>query len=390
MLPAGEPLLPCNHVHPPIASPAPTAENGREERTGTGSCIAFDAMESGESTEPKFANPMESPTAASVRHDLAATADGVRWRWWGLAGGIALAVVDTLAMGMIGVTFEVNGRDATLLVGSYFGVSFAVLGFLLGYVVEGRRRDRRAAALIQSQAETIQQARARLAQSEKLSALGQLAAAIAHEVRNPLAVIRSAAQGLGESAVPGDEEARRALSFIITEIDRLNNVISSLLAFARPLQLRPQAVHVHELLERALLLTGDELAAKSVRVDREEKNHLPAVSVDADLISQVLVGLLANATEAVPAGGQVSLQTRVADETVEIDVSDNGPGVPAELRERIFEPFFTTRARGTGLGLSIARQIVEAHCGRITVAERNGGGACFRVSLPLAGSPRAA
>ncbi len=311
--------------------------------------------------------------------------DGLgRWPWWGAAAGLLTGLGDALALAWLGVGFGVNGRDATLLVGAYFGLSFALLGFLLGAVVEGRRRDQRAARVIREQMEAINAARARLAQSEKLAALGQLAAAIAHEVRNPLAVIRSAAQDLGEAIPAADAAARRASTFITAEIDRLNSVVNSLLAFARPLQMQPGPVAVHDLFERALLLARDEMAAKQVRVQRDEPPDLPPVTADADLISQVLLGLLANATEAVPAGGEVALQARAVDGAVEIDVADSGPGIPAELRERIFEPFFTTRPRGTGLGLAIARQIVEAHVGRIEVGDRPGGGACFTLRLPAA------
>jgi signal transduction histidine kinase len=329
----------------------------------------------------------ESPPAAAAAHRTAtANTDGAlrRWRWWGAGVGLLTGLGDALILGAFGVRFEMNGHDATLLVGGYFGLSFALLGFLLGSVAAARRRERAATALIQTQTEAITATRARLAQSEKLAALGQLAAAIAHEVRNPLAVIRSAAQGLGEAVPAADQDARRASAFITAEIDRLNNVIASLLAFARPPQLQPRAVAVRELFDRGLQLTAHELAAKHVRVQRHEPADLPAVQVDADLISQVLVGLLANAVEAVPSGGEVSLQARAVDGAVEIDVADSGPGVPLDLRERIFEPFFTTRARGTGLGLAITRQIVEAHVGRIEVGERIGGGARFTVRLPVA------
>src|SRR5262249_57495991 len=106
-------------------------------------------------------------------------------RWWGLLGGLLLGASDTLTVRALGITFVINGRDATLLVGAFFGTSFALLGFLVGYVVEGRRRDREAAALIRTQVETIAAARARLAQSEKLAALGQLATAIAPHGPNP-------------------------------------------------------------------------------------------------------------------------------------------------------------------------------------------------------------
>jgi len=307
-----------------------------------------------------------------------------RARWWGAAAGIVVAVIDTLTVSAYGVRVEMNGNDVSWLVGAWFGSSSAILGFLAGYVVEGRRRDRRQAETIRAQSEAIAATRARLAETEKLAALGQLAAAVAHEVRSPLAVIRSAAQGLAESLPRHDEEARRAYSFITAEIDRLGNVINSLLAFARPLRVEARAVSVHELFDRALLLAREGLDGKALRVQRDEPAALPAVRADGDLICQVLLGLLANAAEAAPSGGEVALAAVAADGAVEIAVTDSGPGVPPELRGRIFEPFFTTRPRGTGLGLAVARHIVEAHGGRLDVGERAGGGARFTLRLPAA------
>ena len=299
-------------------------------------------------------------------------------RWWGAAGGIALAVVDTAIMVMLGVTFKMNGHDVSALVAVSFGSSLAFLGFLLGYASEAR-------ALIQAQLEALNAGRARLVQTEKLAALGQLATAIAHEVRNPLAVIRSAAQGLGETVPPDDAEAARACAFITAEIDRLASVVSSLLEFARPLHLEPRAVSVRDLFDRAALLAEGELAAKGARLGRAESPGLPAVKADPDLLSQVLLGLLANAAEAVPFGGDVTLAAHARDGAVELVVEDSGPGIPAELRDRVFEPFFTTRPRGIGLGLAVARQVVEAHGGRIEAGERPGGGARLTVRLPSAG-----
>ena len=305
-------------------------------------------------------------------------------RWWGLAAGLVGALFDTGAMAALGITFQMNGRAVGWLVTLVIGSSYGLLGFLLGLLVEARRRDRRAAETIRAQSEAIAATRARLAQSEKLAALGQLAAAVAHEVRSPLAVIRSAAQGLAESLPAQNAEAQRAYAFITAEIDRLGSVVNSLLAFARPLRVEPAPVSVHELFDRALLLAHDELAAKALRVRREEAVALPAVRADSDLICQVLLGLLANAAEAAPRGGEVGLAAAAVDGTVEVAVADSGPGVPPDLRTRIFEPFFTTRPRGTGLGLAVARQIVEAHGGRIDVGDRPGGGACFTIRLPAA------
>lgn len=308
----------------------------------------------------------------------------LRWRWWGAAAGLATGLFDAAGMAALGVSFEANGHDVTFLVGAYFGVSFAVLGYLLGFTVEARRRDRRNAELLRAQMESLDAARAKLVESEKLAALGQLAAAIAHEVRNPLAVIRSAAQEVTEAIPASDAEGRRACSFIGAEIDRLNGVISSLLAFARPLRLAPRPTPVSELFDGVVRLARLEPDGGGVRVQQRIAPGLPEVRADAALIRQVLLGLVSNAVESMDGRGEVSLEAEARNGTIELAVADSGPGVPVELRGRIFEPFFTTRERGTGLGLAVARQIVEAHGGTIGVAERPGGGARFAIELPAA------
>jgi signal transduction histidine kinase len=304
-------------------------------------------------------------------------------RWWGLAAGVLLAAVDTVIAVALGFTFEIGGHDATVLAGLFFGLSYALLGFLVGYVAEGRQRDRAAAAVIQAQSEALQATRTRLAQSEKLAALGQLATAIAHEVRNPLGIMRSAAQGVLEAAVTPEPETVRACTFIIDEIDRLSNVVTSLLAFARPLQIRQRRVPVDDLLSRTEALAREEYG-DAVRIVRDGSLRVPDVHGDPDLVCQVLLGLVANAVEASPPGAEVRLGVSAGDDAVELAVVDGGPGVAPEVRERIFEPFFTTRERGTGLGLAVARQIVEAHGGTIGVGDEPGGGARFTVRLRAA------
>ena len=310
-----------------------------------------------------------------------------RSRWWGALAGVVFALFDVYLLTLLGLRFDLAGRDVIWLAWIWFGSSFAILGWLVAAQIESRRRERNAARIIREQAEAIQATRARLAQNEKLAALGQLAAAIAHEVRNPLAVIRSSAQNLSESA-SRDEEAARACSFIIAEIDRLARVVNSLLAFARPVRVEARAVAPAELVERAALLAGDDLEAHRIRFRREIAPGLPAVNADPDLLCQVLLGLLANATTAAGEAGEVALEARTIDGDVELAVADSGPGVPAELRGRIFDAFFTTRPKGVGLGLAVAREIVTAHGGRIDVGERPGGGARFAVRLPVAaGAP---
>jgi two-component system sensor histidine kinase HydH len=311
-----------------------------------------------------------------------------RLRWVCAALGALAGIADTLAFKWLGTSFAINGHDAMMFAAAWFGGSFAVLGYLLGDAIEGRRREAHASQLIRTQMETISESRAKLIQHEKLAALGQLAAAIAHEVRNPLAVIRSAAQNLRDTVPENDLDARRACTFITQEADRLGNLINALLAFARPVHISPVRMPIAELFERVVNATGEEASAKQVRVKRPANRELDAldIKVDPDLMTQVLVGLVDNAVEAVGTGGEIKLAVVANEGQIEIAVADSGPGVPSELRGRVFEPFFTTRAAGIGLGLAIARQIVEAHGGSIRVGQSMAGGARFSVILPAAGS----
>lgn len=313
-----------------------------------------------------------------------------RERWLGLAVGALAGAFDAAVSTAFGIRFEVGGQDITPFGLAFYGASFAGIGLLIGLVMEARRRERNQAAIIRTQLETVDATRARLAETEKLAALGQLAAAVAHEVRNAFAVIRSSAQGITETLPESDAEGRESCSFIVDEIDRLTSVVNSLLSFARPLRLAPRPVDVRELLDHAQLLARQELESKQIRLVREDADALPPIEVDSDLVVQVLLDVLSNAAQATPPGSEVRLEARVADEGVEIGVADAGPGVPEDLRTRIFDPFFTTREKGTGLGLAVARQIVEAHKGSIAVENEPAGGACFRISLPAASAVGAA
>jgi two-component system sensor histidine kinase HydH len=299
-----------------------------------------------------------------------------RLRWWGCVGGLAVAIGDAVLLSWLGTSFSLGGRDVFWLVAVWFGSSGALLGFLLGDSIEIRGRE-------QTAGRALEAARVRVAQSEKLAALGQLAAAIAHEVRNPLAVVRSAAQGLSETLPAADTDGRRAAAFIIAEVDRLSSVVGALLAYARPLQLQRRPVALGDVVTRAVDLVSGELATRGVVIRREQSPPLPTVQADGDLVCQVLLGLLTNAAEAAPAGGEITVRARTQNGAVEVAVADNGPGIAPELRGRVFEPFFTTRPHGTGLGLAVARQIVEAHGGRIEVSDRPGGGARFTLALPV-------
>jgi signal transduction histidine kinase len=302
-------------------------------------------------------------------------------RWIGLGIGLLVAVLDVVGARSLGLAFELNGRDVSGLVWLYLALSFGGLGFLLGWLHELRLRERAALDAVLRQTAALERARLGVAQSEKLAALGQLAASISHEVRNPLAILRSTVQNLEEDAASPDE-VRRACAFLRDEIDRLGRVTASILGFARPLEPRPTPVRAADLLERVRLLQPLEVREKHLRGEVRDRSEGAAVEVDPDLVSQALLGLLTNAAQAAPEEGVVTLEASLEGSALSLAVLDTGPGVPSADRERIFEPFFSTRKDGHGLGLAVVRQIARAHGALVRVGDNAGGGASFALVFP--------
>lgn len=317
----------------------------------------------------------------------------LRWRY--AVGCFLLGVVYSLAALVVGVQATFRGVDVTFWVGGVIEVSFAVFGYLLGLNAEARRRERRDAEVIERQLRDLAAVRARLAQAERLASLGELAGAIVHEVRNPLAIIRSMTQNLEESledTAARDEDETNPLKIcrqIRDEVDRLKRVTSSLSVFSRRPTVRLREVDTSRLAERVRLLASELLEERGVelRLEPPEAGGPIALDADEDLLTQVLLGLVENAAEALadapPSGRVVRLGWRRVDGGAELTVSDDGVGVPEELRERIFDPFFTTRADGHGLGLAVARQIIRAHVGEIDVRDGETPGTVFRIRLPV-------
>jgi len=260
------------------------------------------------------------------------------------------------------------------------------------FVGESRRQAERYRQLAETLAETnrrLQQAQAEARRSERLAALGQLSAGVAHEIRNPLGVIKGSAEMLAQKLPPSDALAVELAGYISTEVDRLNAIVSRFLDFARPLHPIRRPAAVPALIERALKVAMAGRNDLRVAVEREFAAGLPEVPVDAELCEQVFTNLALNAFQAMgEAGGTLRVRVRPAASNltpgVAIEFEDTGPGVPAELREQIFNPFFTTRKDGVGLGLAIVSKIVDEHGGSIRLESPPGRGACFRVFLPCA------
>src|SRR5688572_1590259 len=302
-------------------------------------------------------------------------------RWVGLVAGLVVAVLDVVGARSLGLGFELNGRGVTGWVWLYLAVSFGGLGFLVGWLFELRRRERMALAEVIRQTEELDRARLGLAQSEKLAALGQLAASISHEVRNPLAILRSTVQNMEEDR-GSSEEMRRSCAFLRDEIDRLNHVTTSILALARPVAPRPSPVRAGELFDRVRLLAPLDVREKGLRLDARDRSEGAQLEADGDLLVQALLGLVTNAAQATPERGVVALEARRAGDDLVLSVLDSGPGIAAADRDRIFEPFYSTRRDGHGLGLAVVRQIAHAHGARVEVGDNEGGGARFSIVLP--------
>lgn len=219
-------------------------------------------------------------------------------------------------------------------------------------------------------------------QAEKMAAIGELAAGIAHEIRNPLGIITGSAETIRK------HEDRRIweemTNFILEESKRINGLISTFLDFARPKEPKLVSCDLREVLEKTLLLLSPQAKTLGVEIKKEIPQKLLQVSIDPDQMRQAFTNLGVNALEAMPQGGvlKVTVLENAKDEIV-LRFSDTGKGIPKEVQGKVFDPFFTTKEGGTGLGLSIVHRIITQHGGNISVEDKEGGGSIFTISLSL-------
>jgi signal transduction histidine kinase len=231
---------------------------------------------------------------------------------------------------------------------------------------------------------------------DRLVAVGEMAAAIAHEVKNPLAGIEVMA-GLLRRKVLDIPDAQAVLTDIIAEAKMANAIVQEVLEFVRPIRLQVEHTGVAEALHAAVQLADTKAARGSITVVVDVPEGLPQIQADHHQLTQLFTNLLINAYEAMDGKGRVVIgagsirQDDGADgrEAVRVDMTDDGPGIPQDVAERVFDPFFTTKPQGSGLGLAIVRKIVDAHDGQIDLRTAPGGGTLIRVTLPVAVSPDA-
>lgn len=230
-------------------------------------------------------------------------------------------------------------------------------------------------------------------QAHKLAALGELSAGLAHEINNPLAVIRQEAELLGELLVPGilerfpdGQDIQDSLREIIRQVDRCKSITHNLLNYARKNDPIIQAVDVNEIVEDMVRLVEKEAKCRNILLTRDYQRDLPLVFTDAPQLRQVMLNLLNNAIQSITGRGEVAVSTRRGGPSnLEVRIRDTGCGIAPEYLERIFDPFFTTKSpgQGTGLGLSISQKIVARLGGTIRVQSALGQGSTFTVTLPI-------
>jgi len=226
---------------------------------------------------------------------------------------------------------------------------------------------------------TLARTQQQLVHRERLAAIGELAAVVAHEVRNPLGVIFNSV-GAIRRMLKDDPQSRTIVDILDEEANRLNHIVGDLLDFARPATPSLHVERVEAILDAAAEAALGE-ARQGVEVERKYEETLPNVRIDSRLMRQAFLNVVLNAVQAMPQGGKLTLCLGIEGSGVRVEIGDTGPGIPADVRTRIFEPFFTTRATGTGLGLAVVKRIVDGHRGEIRV-ETSPRGTTFTIRLP--------
>jgi two-component system, NtrC family, sensor histidine kinase HydH len=276
---------------------------------------------------------------------------------------------------------------------------FYVAGILVNrFAVENRRQVHRLEDLSGKLEETnrqLRRAEADARRAERLAALGQLSAGLAHEIRNPLGVIKGSADMLSRKVAASEPLAAELAGYISSEVNRLNALVTRFLDFARPLKLEVRPERITEIVDHALDAAVLSVPNAGVKIEREYAANVPEIPADPQLCERVFVNLITNAFQAMETqdgSNEKKLRLAIAPEEshgepgVGVIVEDTGPGVPPESREQIFNPFFTSKKDGVGLGLSIVAKIVDDHRGSIRLEDNSPHGARFHVFFPQGGA----
>jgi signal transduction histidine kinase len=294
--------------------------------------------------------------------------------WFGLRGGLLCAlIISTAIIPYIVRTARPQGGLSVEVTEIVF---YFAIGALSGALVERERHQRK----------RMQEAHAKLEQTQRLSMMGQMAAGVAHEIKNPLASIKGAADILAEDLTP-DSPKHEFAEIISKEVRRLDGTVQNFLDFARSQPCRFSMERLDDILVSTLRQMEPQVASASLMLQSKIPSFDEHVWADPQKLRQVFINLILNAISATPPGGKITVElgkrTRNQESLWEIRFSDTGSGIAPESMERIFEPFFTRKSTGSGLGLAIVKSIIEEHGGRVEVVSELGRGSTFTILLPL-------
>ncbi|NNG06646.1 MAG: GHKL domain-containing protein [Desulfobacteraceae bacterium] len=262
-----------------------------------------------------------------------------------------------------------------------FGLSILIMGLIfLALLLIVQKAER----MIEQRAQEQRELESQLHLAERLAALGEMVAGISHEIKNPLGIIRSTAELLGE--MPDANDIQKRLSGVIREEStRLNQIVTEFLDFARPQVPNLHECQLEEIIEKNLSFIRPELEKKGIQVQDNLNGRSFRLRADHDLLYRAFLNILINAIQSMQDGGTIDIKVEEARDTYQIEIEDTGCGISEENADKIFNPFFTTKEKGSGLGLSIVRKIIEGHRGTIDIQNREGEGTKVEVHLPRKG-----
>jgi signal transduction histidine kinase len=252
------------------------------------------------------------------------------------------------------------------------GALFVVLIFVV----------KRGEGIIQKRARERLRLKERLSQAERLSALGEMAAGISHEIRNPLGIIRSSAELLKKKVTKIDP-SNTMPDIIVEESSRLNSIITDFINFAKPGSPKLTLCRIEDVIEKNITFLSMQMKEKEYSIKKDYQNFLPAIQADADMLYQSFLNIFLNAMQSMPDGGIIDVAIRSNGNMITINFDDEGQGIAEDILEKIWDPFFTTKEMGTGLGLGMVKNIIESHGGNIQIDNRTHGGTRVTIKLPV-------
>ena len=305
--------------------------------------------------------------------------------WFGVRGGLLTAVA--AAMAYLPHISHTWGHNAPYAASQYAElVIFPSAGLLIGLLADTQRKltrqYQRAAVSLETANRELMESHEQLKRADRLSALGEIAAGLAHEIRNPLAGIKGALEIVQARVNVGTPEAEFS-GIAATEVARLDSLVGEFLEYARPRDPEFRMARLSDVIDHVVLLLRPEAEHAGIRIAHGDTAGLPDLRMDAEQIQQVVFNVALNGIQAGPPDSELSIRTSYEQGWATLEVVDRGPGVAAEHRHRLFDPFFTTKTHGTGLGLAVSHRIMAAHGGRIDVVDAPVGGTIVRIVLPV-------